>query len=123
AIRVHVARFAGGAGGNALVLPARIKAAEEVTLRSRLDARLTAFTVREGDRVESGAVLARFDAPETRAALAAARAENEAADDRRTVAARQQARIESLFVANVVSTREREVAVSERRSAEARART
>lgn len=103
------------------MLPARIKAAEEVTIRSRLNARLTAFAVREGDRVSGGQVLARFDAPETRAALEAARAESEAAAATRQLAIRQHARIESLFVAGVVSTREREVADSERRSAEARA--
>lgn len=121
AVPVRVARFAAAGGAAGLVIPGRIKAAEEVTVRARLDARLTAFAAREGDRVARGAVLARFDAPETRAALEAARDGAAAAELSLALAVRQHARVESLFVAGVVSSRERELADGDRRTAEARA--
>src|SRR4030095_8805481 len=104
-VKIRLARFLPSGAAGELVLPGRIKAAEEITIRSRLNARLTAFAVLEGDRVARGAVLARFDAPETRTALAAARAESEAATAALGIAVRQQARVESLYAANVVATR------------------
>jgi len=119
-VDVAAATFAPGAASGALVLPARIKAAEEVTVAARLAARLTALDAREGDHVRRGEPLARFEAPETRRALAAARAEAAAAELALAVASRQAARIESLFAARVVSQRDLDVAQAERRGAEAR---
>jgi RND family efflux transporter MFP subunit len=64
--------------------------------------------------------LARFDSPETRAALTAAHAERRAAETGRALAIRQEARVESLFTGGLISSREREVANNDRRSADAR---
>lgn len=104
----------------ALVLPARIKAREEVVVSARLAGRVTVLLAREGDRVRAGQPLARFDAPEARRALDAARREFDSATLSAEVSRRQQARIESLFVSHVTAPRDRELADSERRSAEAR---
>ncbi len=103
-----------------LVLPARIKAREEVVVEARIAGRVTALLAREGDRVRAGQLLARFDAPEARRALEAANREFDSATLSADVARRQQARIESLYVDRVVAARDRELAESERRSAEAR---
>jgi RND family efflux transporter MFP subunit len=119
-IEVAVASYQGGAAAGEVVLPARVKAAEEVTLVARLAARLTAVRAREGARVRAGDVIAEFAAPEMVRALAAVRAEMAAAELSLAVAARQEARLESLFVARVVAERDREVAAAERRAAEAR---
>jgi RND family efflux transporter MFP subunit len=110
-----VAPIAGG-----LELPGRVKAVEEVTVSARITARLTTLARREGDFVTRGAVLARFEADETRDVLAAAHAELVAASLALEVATRQEARLESLWVARVVSQRERELAESVRRDAAAR---
>lgn len=120
-VRARAARFDAGGGDGTLILPGRIKASEEVTIRARLDARLTAFVVREGDRVSRGAVLARFDAPETRTALAAARAESDAAASAHALALRQHARAESLYALRVISSHDREVADADLSAARARA--
>ena len=107
------------AGALALVLPARITAGEEVVVTARRAGRLTSLPHREGDRFHAGAPLATFDAPEAREALRAARAGLEAATLRAEQARRQEARMESLFVMRVASQRERELAESDRRDAEA----
>lgn len=118
---VTVATFDPGVpGGDIIVVPARVKASEEVTVTARLQARLTALRAREGARVRHGDPIAVFDAPETRRALAAARAEVASAELASVVATRQEARLESLFAARAVSDRDREVAGAERRSADAR---
>ena len=119
-VEVEVATFRAGAPGADIVLPARVKAAKEVTLTARFGARLTALPAREGARVRRGDPIAVFDAPETRRALAATRADVASAELGLAVAARQEARMESLFAARVVSQRDREVAGADRRSAEAR---
>jgi RND family efflux transporter MFP subunit len=106
--------------GGAMVLPARVKAREEASITSRVAGRLTTLLVREGDRVHAGQSLARFDAPESRRALTAARREWESAKLAQDVAQRQQARIDSLFGLQVASQRDRELAENERRAAEAR---
>jgi RND family efflux transporter MFP subunit len=120
AVDVAVATFDPGAPGAVVVIPARVKAAEEVTITARLGARLTAVRAREGARLRRGDPIAVFDAPETRRALTAARAEVASAELALAVAARQQARMESLFAARAVADRDREVAGAEHRSAEAR---
>jgi len=107
------------AGGAALTLPARIAAGEEVVVTALRAGRLTSLPHREGDRFRAGAPLAAFDAPEARDALRAARANLEAATLRGEQARRQDARMESLFVLRVASQRERELAESDRRDAEA----
>jgi len=103
-----------------LVLPARVKAREEVVVAARTAGRVTALLAHEGDRVRAGQVLARFDAPEARLALDAARREFDSARLAADVARRQHARIETLYVARVVAQRDHDVSESERRTAEAR---
>lgn len=119
-VATEVAIFDAGAAGADIVLPARVKATEEVTLVTRLAARITALRAREGDRVRQGDVIAEFGAVEMKQALVAARAERVSAELALKVAARQAARVESLFASRVVSERDHEVAVAEWRSAEAR---
>jgi RND family efflux transporter MFP subunit len=118
ALRVVVLHPAADAG-DALVLPARISAREEVTLTARLAARLTALPLREGDRFRAGATLASFDAPETRAALEGANAALAAATVGRDMARRQESRMDSLYAGRVAALRELEGAQAERRAAEA----
>jgi RND family efflux transporter MFP subunit len=118
AVSVAVLHPATGAG-DALVLPARVTAREEVTLTARLAARLTALPLREGDHFRAGQVLASFDAPETRAALEGARAGLAAATVARDMARSQEARMDSLYRQRVAALRELEGAQAERRAAEA----
>ncbi len=103
----------------ALVLPGRVKADEEVTLTARVAARITSLPLREGARFPRGATLAVFDAPEARDALAAARADLEAARVRRARARLQEARLDSLFVGRVVARADLELAQVDRQAAEA----
>lgn len=119
-VATEVATFDPGAAGANIVLPARVKAAEEVTLVAHLAARITSLRAREGDRVRRGDVIVVFGAAETEQALAAARAGRVSAELALQVAARQAARVESLFASRVVSERDHEVAVAEWRAAEAR---
>lgn len=105
--------------GDALVLPARVNARDEVTLTARLAARLTSLPVREGDRFGAGQVLARFDAPETRAALDGAKAGLAAATVARDLGRKQEQRMDSLYAQRVAALRELEGAQAERRAAEA----
>ncbi len=118
ALDVHVLR-AGAAAGDALVLPARVTAREEVTVTARMPARLTALPLREGDHFRKGQTLAAFDAPETRAALEGARAGLAAATLQRDLARRQESRMDSLYAAHVAALRELEGAQADRRAAEA----
>lgn len=118
ALAVTVLHPAAGAG-DALVLPARVTAREEVTLTARLAARLTSLPLREGDRFHAGQVLASFDAPETRAALEGARAGLAAATVARDLARTQESRMDSLYGQRVAALRELEGAQAERRAAEA----
>jgi RND family efflux transporter MFP subunit len=104
---------------DALVLPGRVSAREEVTLTARLGARLTALPVREGDSFRRGAVLAVFGAPESRAQREGAQAGLAAATLARDLARRQEARMDSLHAARVAALRELEGAQSDRRVAEA----
>ena len=120
AVATAAARFVAGAPSGDVVLPARVKAAEEVTLAARVSARLTALAAREGQVVHAGDPIAVFAAPEMKRALAAAHADVAAAELSLAVAARQEARAESLYAARMVSEREREVTAAERQSAEAR---
>ena len=119
-VAIEIATFDVGAADMDVVLPARVKANEEVTLVTRLSARVTALRAREGDRVRRGDVIAEFTAAEMTQALVAARAERASAELALKVAARQKARVDSLFATRVVSERDHEVAVSEWRAAEAR---
>jgi len=104
----------------ALILPGRIKAREEVVLGARAAGRVTDLPAHEGDAVETGEVLARFDAPESRRARAAAQRELEAATLGFEVARRQSARMDSLYAVGVAASHDRELAASARQSAEAR---
>jgi len=116
---IEVATFAVGGRGGSLLLPGRIRAGEEVTLTAKLAARLTSLAAREGARVRRGDAIARFEDPETRRALASARADASAAELAALIATRQAARMESLFAAQVVSARDREVAEAQQRAAQA----
>lgn len=118
-VAVKVIRVGGGTAGAELVLPGRVQAREEVTIVASAAARVTALPVAEGRAFRRGQTLARFDAPETRRALEAARAGLAAARIRHEQAVLQEARMESLFVARVASQREREIAQSERGAAAA----
>lgn len=110
----------GASGTGMLTLPARVKALEEATLTARAAGRVTAFTVREGQGVAAGAALVRFDAPEARQALAAARSEEASARTAASFAARQHARMESLYTAGVVAVAEREDAEARHDAANSR---
>lgn len=105
--------------GSALALPARVEASEEVTLTARVAGTVTRFPVREGGGFRAGDALATFDAPEARAALAAAEAAHAAAKGRRELAARQEARMDSLYAERVVALNELERAQDDRRAADA----
>lgn len=104
----------------ALILPARIKAREEVMITARAAGRLTRLPAREGESVHAGDLVAIFDAPESRRALNAAQQELDAAQLGYEVARRQAARMDSLFSAGLAASHDREVAASAGRSAEAR---
>ena len=119
AIAVQLVRVGAGAPGT-LELPARVKASEEATLTARHGGRISAFPVREGQHVAEGALLVRFDAPEARLALAAARADEQAARVSALYAQRQHTRMESLFAAGVIAQAERENAEASDRGAAAR---
>lgn len=118
AVSVTVLRASTGSP-DALVLPARVTAREEVTLTARLGARLTSLPLHEGDRFRRGQALATFDAPETRAQLEGARAGLAAATVARDLARKQEARMDSLYANRVAALRELEGAQAERRAAEA----
>ena len=107
----------------ALILPARVKAREEVTVTARLSGRLSVLLAREGERVRAGQTLARFDAPESRLALEAARREVSAARVRLATESRQLARMDSLVARGVASARDREVIEAAHHDAEARLST
>ncbi|MEQ1832975.1 MAG: efflux RND transporter periplasmic adaptor subunit [Candidatus Eisenbacteria bacterium] len=119
AVAVQLVRVGSGAPGT-LELPARVKAAEEATLTARHGGRISAFPVREGQHVAEGELLVRFDAPEARLALAAARADEQAARVTALYAQKQHTRMESLFAAGVVAMAERENAEAADRGAVAR---
>jgi RND family efflux transporter MFP subunit len=112
---VHV----GAAAGEALVLPARVSARDEVTLTARLAARLTSLPLREGDPFRAGQALAEFNAAETRSGLESGRAGLAAATLARDIARRQEVRLDSLYAARVATLHELEGAQAERRAAEA----
>ncbi len=118
-VAVRLVRVGSGAPGT-LELPARVKAAEEATLTARSGGRISAFPVREGQTVAEGTLLVRFDAPVARLALAAARADEQAARVTATYAQRQHVRMESLFAAGVVAQSERENSEAADRGAAAR---
>ena len=71
-LAVATVRVGTTAAGAELVLPARVKAREEVTLTARGPGRVTALPVPEGAGFRAGTLLARFDAPEARGAVQAA---------------------------------------------------
>ena len=117
---VAVATFRAGASADQDVFPARVKASEEVTLDSRISARLTTLVAREGAHLRRGDPIALFDAPEARRAMTAARAEVSSAELALAVASRQEARADSLFAKGVLSARDRDVAQADQQNAEAR---
>ena len=117
-VRVAVVR-PGGSRELPLVLPARVTAREEITLTARLSARLTRLDVREGSSFRAGQTLAVFDAPETHGALVAARAGHASAALALDLAMRQEARMDSLYLARVAALRELEGARADLEAARA----
>jgi RND family efflux transporter MFP subunit len=109
----------GGAAPAELILPARIKAREEVTLTARLPGRVTALPVAEGAGFRAGALLAVFAAPEARGAVRAVGASVAAAKLRLETARLQESRMETLHAQKVAALRELELARNERQAAEA----
>jgi len=118
-VEVAVGQVGAAGADRALILPARVTAREEVTIRATLGARLSALPYQEGASFPAGAVLARFDATEAKAALQAARSGLAAAGSRLELARKQEARIESLYADRVAALRELELARQDRQSAEA----
>jgi RND family efflux transporter MFP subunit len=116
---VQVYRVEPEGNGVFLTLPARVTAREEVTVRATVAGRVTDLPYAEGEPFKAGTILSRFDAPETRAAVAAARAEAAAAALRLDLARKQEARLDSLFAQRVAALRELELARSDLRAAEA----
>ena len=76
---VSIYRVGATSGTNALLLPARVTAREEVTVTATIAARLTALPYAEGQRFPEGAAIAVFDAPETRDAIQGTRTALDAA--------------------------------------------
>lgn len=118
-VTVRAARVEGRAGGAELIVAGRVAAREEVVVRATISGRITTLPLREGQSFAKGAVLARFEAPETKASVAAARAAEEAARHRLAVAKRQEGRLDSLYQGRVAALRELEMAQDERLAAEA----
>ncbi|HEX7077348.1 MAG TPA: efflux RND transporter periplasmic adaptor subunit [Candidatus Eisenbacteria bacterium] len=118
-LAVTVVKAGAGRDGGALILPARVESSEEVALKARAMARVTRFPVPDGASFKAGDPLAVFDAPEARASLLATESAHDAARSRRDLAARQEARLESLYADRVVSLHELESAQAERRAADA----
>jgi RND family efflux transporter MFP subunit len=118
-LTVGVVRPGGGGDLEGLILPGRVKAREEVTLASRITARLTTLPIREGGVFHKGQVLARFDAPETRDALQSAREAVDATRSRLEQTRIDEERARTLFASNVAARRDVEVAGVERHAAEA----
>jgi RND family efflux transporter MFP subunit len=119
AVSVRTVRVEDGGRGASLIVPGRVSAREEVVVRAAMSGRVTALPLREGQRFSKGAVLARFEAPETKAAVSAARAAEQSARHRLEVARRQEARLDSLYAHRVAALRELELAQDERLAAEA----
>jgi len=81
--------------------------------------RISERLVRRGERVESGAVLARIDARDLRARLDSARSALSQAQAEATLADQELARIRDLFNRNVASRQQLDQAVSRQRAAAA----
>ena len=119
AARVRVVRVESTGSVGTPILAARVRAAEEVTLSATVRARLTVLPFREGAAFRAGQTLARFESPEARLELSAARATRLAAEARRTETRRQEGRVDSLLRAGVVAERDADVTTSAARAAEA----
>jgi RND family efflux transporter MFP subunit len=117
--RVRLARVEIAGSPATPILAARVRAAEEVTLAATVRARLTVLPFREGASFRAGEMLARFESPEARLELSAARATRLAAEARRAETRRQEARFDSLLRAGVLARRDLDVAASDARAAEA----
>ncbi|HYJ32398.1 MAG TPA: efflux RND transporter periplasmic adaptor subunit [Candidatus Binatia bacterium] len=118
-VEVTVRRVGTAGSERELILPARVAAREEVTIRATIGARLSALPYQEGAAFPAGVVLARFDATEAKAALQAARSGLAAASSRLDLARKQEARVESLYADRVAALRELELARQDRQAAEA----
>jgi RND family efflux transporter MFP subunit len=117
--RVRVIRIEPATAPESRILAGRVRAAEEVTLSATVRARLTLLPFSEGASFRAGQMLARFESPEARLELSAARSTRLAAEVRLAEARRQEARVDSLVRAQVVAQRDLDVAATEARMAEA----
>ena len=79
-VQVHVTHLSVGPITRAVVLPAQVIAFQQATLYAKVSGYLKTITVDKGDRVTSGAVLARIEIPELVAARARQQAELRAAE-------------------------------------------
>jgi RND family efflux transporter MFP subunit len=118
-VRVTVMRVGVSEAQGQMIVAARVRAREEVSLAAATAANLTALPVVEGGHFARGQILARFDAPETRDALDAAQASLVSANVRLETSRRQENRVDKLFTEKLVSEREIELARDERQAAEA----
>jgi RND family efflux transporter MFP subunit len=121
-VQVRAVRVESSGGGASIVLGARVRASEEVTISASVTGRLSALPVKEGGSFRLGAVLAKFDALEAREALRSAQGARAAAEVRRDQAVRQETRLDSLLAARVASVREQELAHADRLAADAQYR-
>lgn len=93
---------------------------ESVSVRARLDGDITSVQVREGEAVEAGATLARFDDVEAQAALRSAQADRLAAETDANTARWNLEQTRDLFEAGAIP--ERDFRAAEQASAAAAAR-
>jgi RND family efflux transporter MFP subunit len=90
------------ASADARVYPGRVSAVKEATVAFEVGGRIVSLPVREGELVQKGAVLARLDARDYEAKLAAARADRGAAEA-------DYLRFQELLAKDAVSQREFEM--------------
>jgi membrane fusion protein (multidrug efflux system) len=98
-----------------------LRPVEDITVRARIEGDITAVLVREGNSVERGALLARFDSSELETALVAARADAAAARSDSVTAEWNLEQSRELFRAGAIS--EQNFRAAEQAAFAARARS
>lgn len=104
-IAVTVATVGSSAGARGTEVPGAIESARVAAVRSRIPGTVIEMTLHEGDRVQTGAVLARLDGDSASASLASAQA-------RETAALTDLARATSLLAKNAATKSEVENATT-----------
>ncbi|MEX2179733.1 MAG: efflux RND transporter periplasmic adaptor subunit [Gemmatimonadaceae bacterium] len=90
----------------AIAITGDLRPIESVTVRARLEGDLTGVYVREGERVRTGQVLARFESSEQESNLASARADRVAAESETATAQWNLEQTTELFRAGAVAERD-----------------